>query len=53
MKIVLPEGMDVQDHSRPEPQKVEEEDPDSIIKRMQDANESNHFKDPRKAIPLN
>ena len=44
--------MDVRDHSAPAP-KPEEEDPDSIIKRMQDSNEANHFKDPRKATPLN
>ena len=44
--------MDVQDHSRPEASKSEEEDADSIIKKMQEQNEANHFKDPRKVKPL-
>jgi len=54
VKIVLPEGMDIRDHSKPEPPKAsDEEDPDLIIKKMQESNEANHFKDPRKATPLN
>jgi len=33
---VLPAGMDIQDHSHPEPEKITEEDPDSIIRQMQE-----------------
>lgn len=53
VKIVLPEGMDVRDHKAPAQPQNEEEDPDRVIKDMQEQNEANHFKDPSKAVPLN
>ena len=52
VKIILPEGMDIQDHSAPPEIKSMDEDSDIIIKRMQESNEANHFKDPRRANPL-
>ena len=45
--------MDVRDHAAPPKPSTEEEDPDKVIKEMQEQNEANHFKDPSKAIPLN
>ena len=53
VKIVLPEGMDVRDHAAPVKSQNEEDDPDKLIKEMQEQNEANHFKDPSKAVPLN
>ena len=53
VKIVLPEGMDIRDHAAPPKAPSEDEDPDRVIKEMQEQNEANHFKDPRKATPLN
>lgn len=34
VKIVLPEGMDVRDHTAPPKPPPEEEDPDKVIKEM-------------------
>ena len=44
--------MDIRDHAAPPKAPTEEEDADKVIKEMQEENEANHFKDPRKAIPL-
>lgn len=35
VKIILPEGMDIRDHSADQP-KIDDEDPDVIIKKMQE-----------------
>jgi hypothetical protein len=45
--------MDVRDHTATPKPKTDEDDPDKVIKEMQEFNEANHFKDPSKATPLN
>ena len=45
--------MDIPDHAAAPKVVSEDEDPDRVIKEMQEQNEANHFKDPHKATPLN